>query len=101
MRKTDRGGARDVQYQSARRHNRLVEEILHLGYALVVTVVVVNGCPSLSLEMNYSLTCQINNDPVFSGLLSPCPTYRFLGERTHHFDMFAVYIHRSGHAAPR
>lgn len=27
MRKADRGGARDVHYQSARRHNRLVEEI--------------------------------------------------------------------------
>lgn len=30
-----------------------------------------------TIEMNYLLTCQINNDPIFSGLLSPCPTYRF------------------------
>lgn len=51
--------------------------------------------------MNYSLACQINNDPVFSGLLSPCPTYRFLGvKRTHHFDILAVCLHCSGHVAP-
>lgn len=32
VRKADRGGARDVQYLSARLHNRLVEERSNLGY---------------------------------------------------------------------
>ncbi len=32
VRKADRGGARDVQYQSARLHNRLVEERSDLEY---------------------------------------------------------------------
>lgn len=68
-------GARDAHHQSG----RLVEEMKErsdLGYSSSH-----NRLSQLmpATRMNYSLTCQINNDPVFSGLLSPCPTYRFLG----------------------
>lgn len=86
-----------------------------LDMSLLVTVVVINCCSSwcLPLEMNYSLTCQINNDWVFSGLLSPCPTYRFWGGRGHIIwkkkkkkacvekIFLVVGIHWSGHTAPR
>lgn len=48
VRKADRGKAQDVQYQSARLHNRLVEETDERSdlRSLIVTAVVVNVCPS-------------------------------------------------------